>query len=52
MPPLSLACQAFQALTYCRLCAVEIFEQADERVLTGFHRRGTETERHHERAVR
>ena len=36
----------------CRLCLVEIFEEANERVLTRFHRRGTETEGHHERAVR
>ena len=34
------------------LRAVEILEQADERVLAGFHRRRTETERQHERAVR
>ena len=35
-----------------RLCAVEIFEQTDERVLARFHRRRTEAECHHERAVR
>ena len=33
------------------LCAVEVFEQADERVLPGFHRRRAETKRHHKRAV-
>ena len=31
---------------------VEILEQADERVLAGFHRRRAEAEREHERAVR
>ena len=35
-----------------RVCAIEVFEQANEGMLTRFHRRGTETERHHERAVR
>ena len=36
----------------CGLYVVEVFEQTNERVLTRFHRRGTETESHHERAVR
>ena len=31
---------------------VEVLEQADERVLTGFHRGRTEAERQHEHAVR
>ena len=33
------------------MCLVEVFEQRDERVLTGLHRGGPESERHHERSV-
>jgi hypothetical protein len=48
VPHLSVWCQAFQARR-TPLASVEVFEQTDERVLTGFHRRGTEAEREHER---
>ena len=50
--PRAIVCQAFQALTYSALRRVEVLHETDERVLTGFHRRGTEAEGEHERTVR